>query len=71
MVTKMRPPGPKGPGGRIFVTIFPLHPFISPPKAPGFRAEWAPLGPFLLGGVVWGPMKTGARPNPFRVTLKG
>jgi len=40
----------KGLVGPFFVTIFPLHPFISPPKAPGFRAEWAPLGPFLLGG---------------------
>jgi len=46
--------GPYGDKGRVgpfraLIRKGPM-PFISPPKAPGFRAEWAPLGPFLLGG---------------------
>ena len=46
-----------------------LKGFISPPKAPGFRAEWAPLGPFLLGGG-WYGVKTGGPKGPRREHLK-
>jgi len=51
MVTKNGiTPYPGVRGDPIFCDHISPSPLYIPPKAPGFRAEWAPLGPFLLGG---------------------